>query len=1136
MSSTKQDLRPAAETDQRSFESRLLSVLREGGFVEAEWAQAMPPSLDRQDPAARVTYRVGNGSRPRWFVTVGRDLADLARRSRSMARLFPKLAPGWGGRLRMHEMDVTVAEWLPSHNVEQECKEGRINPNEVLLHAERVQAELEASRRPSTVVRMRQELEQLLANVERSPAFDAFDKAFLRLLVFPFLRHAVERTKPESRWSNGDFCARNVVVDADGRVRLVDHEFAGRTHFFAEDWWRWRTFSQLPESARMLNALAQEAAEPWVKVLFLLRQMVLAVEINGARAAQVDAPWYVRQIVEAVDSAYKGLGESSFLRQFRASENLTSARAQWFWSRGDQFTESDSVTHPVIEGDWAQVKALLPSWHGPLHVRLDPVDAPGIVLIRRITIKDASRHVCVKWDTTDQLMSLTPDWLSLRFPTSEGALCMVVLHDDPILSLPIIGDFKAPQGVSLEAEICWFTSFDKLVAQLGSDRARAIGHTLVSFQRDADQLPREIALARRQVEEAESVAVGLREELRELGQSLEIANARETDLTSRITSLSDSLQAAEAEHNHFSDEVAVRLRELREQHDRSLAELTERHAKREAALESANRQRLADVEFQTRKLLEQSQAAGDQRLAELEQRARFAFECLRKWEEGWPGRLQRVVRRLGDLRHPGIDFTRLQRTGHVFNLERPGPALMARSANPAVIAGWFVDAHGSPAKVIRVRNGASYHVAAALERPDVASHFREKWPNLSERLGFQVEVPTGVGPRRLVIEAETTDGEIVRLGERIIWMRPYESVESRLALPGDDDVIPPEREAVPVAVPDVKAIAFYLPQFHAIKENDEWWGPGFTEWSNVRPAEPQFAEHYQPHEPHPDLGYYDLTKPEILERQAALARSAGIYGFCYYYYWFGGKRLLERPLDAMLASGRPEMPFCFCWANEHWSRRWDGREREILIAQSHSPEDDLAIIADLARGFSDQRYIRIEGAPLLLVYRPALLPDACSTFQRWRDWCRDQGIGPLHLAGVKGFGCDEAGKWGLDSLVEFPPNDSGAQQLPHDAVAGKPDFEGKLFDYRQVRAACLKPGRPPYRLFRGVMPSWDNTARRKNRGSVFVKSSPGAFANWLRSTVARTREEHDPEHRIVFINAWNEWAEGCHLEPDCRYG
>src|SRR5881275_2844289 len=185
----------------------------------------------------------------------------------------------------------------------------------------------------------------------------------------------------------------------------------------------------------------------------------------------------------------------------------------------------------------------------------------------------------------------------------------------------------------------------------------------------------------------------------------------------------------------------------------------------------------------------------------------------------------------------------------------------------------------------------------------------------------------------------------------------------------------------------VRTIAFYLPQYHPIPENDAWWGKGFTEWTNVAKARPLFRGHYQPHLP-ADLGFYDLRLPEVRAAQAVLAREYGIDGFCYYHYWFSGKRLLNRPFDEVLTSGEPDFPFCLCWANENWTRRWDGKDADILLSQSHTPEDDLAFIQHIEPMLLTKNYIRIAGKPMVLVYRPSLFPDAAATADRWRTYFR----------------------------------------------------------------------------------------------------------------------------------------------------
>ena len=334
----------------------------------------------------------------------------------------------------------------------------------------------------------------------------------------------------------------------------------------------------------------------------------------------------------------------------------------------------------------------------------------------------------------------------------------------------------------------------------------------------------------------------------------------------------------------------------------------------------------------------------------------------------------------------------------------------------------------------------------------------------------------------------------------------------------------------------VRLIAFYLPQYHPIPENDEWWGKGFTEWTNVAKAKPNFEGHYQPRLP-ADLGFYDLRVPEVREEQAQLAKDYGVHGFCYYYYWFGGKRLLHRPLDDMLQSGKPDFPFCVCWANENWTRKWDGQDSTPLISQHYSEEDDLRFIESLIPLFKDPRYIRIEGRPLLLLYRVSLLPDPAGTARLWRQRCREAGLGELYLACVQSFDnlASDPRAFGFDAAVEFAPHGMGVvADTPKGSV--NPEFRGTIFDYVATSENYMRRETPPYPLFRGVMPSWDNTARRQSDGHVFIRSDPKRYEEWLRDMVGKTRQFHFGDERILFVNAWNEWAEGTYLEPDRKYG
>jgi len=333
----------------------------------------------------------------------------------------------------------------------------------------------------------------------------------------------------------------------------------------------------------------------------------------------------------------------------------------------------------------------------------------------------------------------------------------------------------------------------------------------------------------------------------------------------------------------------------------------------------------------------------------------------------------------------------------------------------------------------------------------------------------------------------------------------------------------------------VRLIAFYLPQYHPIRENDKWWGKGFTEWTNVTRARPLFYGHYQPRLPS-ELGFYDLRVPEVREAQADLAREHGIYGFCYYYYWFSGKRLLYRPLDEMLQTGRPDFPFCVCWANENWSRRWDGLDSEILIAQSYSEEDDREFIKALARMFDDKRYIRVNGKPLVLIYRVGLLPDPVRTTQIWREYCQCEGIGEIYLSSVQSFGdMRDPESLGFDAAVEFPPQAMAVRvESPHGMICQ--NFEGMFFDYVQTAENYCNRSLPDHRLFRTVMVSWDNSARREEMGHIFLNAEPEHYGRWLRQAIDETRKFKFGDERLVFINAWNEWSEGNYLEPDLRNG
>lgn len=335
---------------------------------------------------------------------------------------------------------------------------------------------------------------------------------------------------------------------------------------------------------------------------------------------------------------------------------------------------------------------------------------------------------------------------------------------------------------------------------------------------------------------------------------------------------------------------------------------------------------------------------------------------------------------------------------------------------------------------------------------------------------------------------------------------------------------------------DIKAIAYYLPQFHAIPENDEWWGRGFTDWINTRKAEALFPGHYQPREPHDDIGYYDLSNIETIKKQVALAKKHGIFGFCFYHYWFHGKRLLGKPVDLLLHHREIDMPFCLCWANETWSKRWDGSEHLILIQQTFSPEDDLQFIKFLEPYLRDPRYIRVNGKPMLIVYRLSKLPNPTETAKRWRSWARKNGIGELHLVAVthgEVYPHTTLNDIEFDAYAAFPPHSFECEQIyGHKSIF----TSGYRFDYLSGVDAYSSPNTDTP-MYEGCTIGWDNTPRFGRNATMYLDFSLKSYYKWLRKIIENTRAKFPiPENRFIFINAWNEWAEGAYLEPDKKYG
>jgi lipopolysaccharide biosynthesis protein len=339
----------------------------------------------------------------------------------------------------------------------------------------------------------------------------------------------------------------------------------------------------------------------------------------------------------------------------------------------------------------------------------------------------------------------------------------------------------------------------------------------------------------------------------------------------------------------------------------------------------------------------------------------------------------------------------------------------------------------------------------------------------------------------------------------------------------------------------MRTLAFHLPQFHPIPENDAWWGKGFTEWTNTAKARPRFPGHYQPHVP-ADLGFYDLRLPEARAAQADLARAHHISGFIYWHYWFGsGRQLLERPVNEIVASGEPDFPFAIGWANQTWSGIWHGAEDRVLMEQRYPGiDDDRAHFAKLLPMFSDPRYITVHGKPLFYIFRPEQLPDAGAFVERWQAMATDAGLPGLYLiaevSDLLGNGpvYRDAAADGFDAslYMRLPADRSSAGNIAM-RVARKAGI-GEVFRYDEDPVPVPDDSRLGA-TYTTIYPGWDNSPRSGKRAVILHGATPERFRPHVRHAVDRVR--HLPrDEQFVFIKSWNEWAEGNHLEPDLRWG
>lgn len=363
-----------------------------------------------------------------------------------------------------------------------------------------------------------------------------------------------------------------------------------------------------------------------------------------------------------------------------------------------------------------------------------------------------------------------------------------------------------------------------------------------------------------------------------------------------------------------------------------------------------------------------------------------------------------------------------------------------------------------------------------------------------------------------------------------------------------------------------RIIGLYLPQYHPIPENDEWWGKGFTEWINVAKAKPLFRGHYQPRIP-ADLGFYDLRLPEVREQQAQLAREAGLEGFCYYHYWFGnGRQLLERPFNEVLASGKPDFPFCLCWANHDWTNKtWQKgnnfRRDSMIMKMEYSKEDYVRHFNYVLPAFRDPRYITVDGKPLFAVWAPHHIPDAREFIDLWQQLARENGLPGIHFVGHT----DNAGKGLPGQAADYYSADKAKEyyqavlDLGFDAVMssgyrravallqGKTRMmwrmlSGKTFaptyskmDYSRLMANYYVPEDAGENIYPTLLPQWDRTPRAGKNSEIVVDSTPDRFQETVETAIELIRQK-EPEHQLLFLKAWNEWGEGDYVEPDQKFG
>lgn len=490
---------------------------------------------------------------------------------------------------------------------------------------------------------------------------------------------------------------------------------------------------------------------------------------------------------------------------------------------------------------------------------------------------------------------------------------------------------------------------------------------------------------------------------------------------------------------------------------------------------------------------------------------------------------------------------------YLFNLD--APKKVNHADRKIEVEGWIISKKRKPVHLRIRNNNKTIHVDTGLYRYDVGKTHSADYGELATYSGFAaqlefedgdlvIEVKDGAGYRVLVrrkLKYGVDHTPDFFYNKDLAWRQAEHDnlIESRRQYFYE----PEYSDSLTLSKKDPRLMAIYLPQYHPFPENDRAWGKGFTEWTNVTTGSPRFIGHQQPVLPS-DLGFYDLRLEGKIKEQIDLAKKHGIYGFAFYYYWFSGKKLMDGPIEAFMRHKEWDFNFSICWANENWTKRWDGRSNDIIIAQEYKHEDPLEFIKDVENILNDPRYLTYDGKPILTVYRPSDLKDPVRYAKVWREYFKKKFKKELYLVTVFSFDDIDPRTIGFDAAQDFAPLSAffknklfDAGEFPYIHVDEKKldiNFEGTVADYRSIALNNRLIDAYPFKTFPCIAPSWDNDARKKGKGFVYLNSSPDIYAKWLDNTLdIYTKKEESP---IIYINAWNEWAEGAMIEPSQHLG